>query len=77
VTTWHLVEGIDRIRHIPAAIAHGSYDVVCPAQNAWDLAQAWPEATLNIVEGAGRSVEAPGILSAVIDAVDGYAARRV
>jgi proline iminopeptidase len=36
----HLVEQVNRIRHIPAVIVHGRYDVVCPALNAWDLHRA-------------------------------------
>ncbi|MCX7807931.1 MAG: prolyl aminopeptidase, partial [Deltaproteobacteria bacterium] len=30
-----LLDGVDRIRHIPAVIVHGRYDVVCPLSNAW------------------------------------------
>lgn len=30
-------EQIDKIRHIPATIVQGRYDVVCPAKTAWDL----------------------------------------
>ena len=32
-----LLDGVDRIRHIPATIVQGRYDVVCPMRTAWDL----------------------------------------
>jgi len=63
-----------RIRHIPATIVHGRYDVVCPLQNAWELHKAWPEATLEIVADAGHSAFEPGNTDALIRATDGYAA---
>ena len=33
----HLLANIDRIRHLPAVIVQGRYDVVCPMRSAWDL----------------------------------------
>src|SRR5205085_5386463 len=50
----YLIEHVDRIRHIPAVIVHGRYDIVCPLMNAWDLHRAWPEAKLNIIANAGH-----------------------
>ncbi len=50
-----LLANIDRIRHIPAVIVQGRYDVVCPMRSAWDLHRAWPEAELKIVTTAGHS----------------------
>ena len=47
-----LIDDVPRIRHIPATIVQGRYDVVCPATSAWDLHRAWPEAELR--HGAGR-----------------------
>ena len=32
-----LLRGVSRIRHIPAVIVQGRYDVVCPMRSAWDL----------------------------------------
>ena len=32
-----IMDNLDKIRHIPATVIHGRYDVVCPAKNAWDL----------------------------------------
>ncbi|MGB0956151.1 MAG: prolyl aminopeptidase [Panacagrimonas sp.] len=63
-----LLENIDRIRHIPAAIVHGRYDVVCPLRSAWDLHKAWPEADFQIVADAGHAASESGILSCLIQA---------
>ena len=48
-----LLKNVDRIRHIPAVIVQGRYDVVCPATTAWELHRAWPEARFVMVQEAG------------------------
>jgi proline iminopeptidase len=68
-----LLRNVERIRHIPAVIVHGRYDMACQLQNAWDLAQAWPEAQLHIIEGAGHSFSEPGILDCLIRANQRFA----
>ncbi|PVZ82780.1 prolyl aminopeptidase [Serratia sp. S1B] len=70
-----LLKNVPLIRHIPAVIIHGRYDMVCQLQNAWDLAQAWPEAQLQIVEGAGHSANEPGIQHHIILATDHFAGK--
>ncbi|MCA9841525.1 MAG: prolyl aminopeptidase [Cyanobacteria bacterium HKST-UBA03] len=62
---------------IPMWIVHGRYDVICPLENAWQLAQACPHAHLTIVPDAGHSFSEPGILDALIRATQAYAARFV
>ena len=69
-TSDQLLANIDRIRHIPAVIVQGRYDVVCPMRSAWDLHRAWPEAELIVVSDAGHSVTEPGIRDALIAATD-------
>jgi proline iminopeptidase len=68
----YLLDHIERIRHIPAVIVHGRYDVVCPFMSAWDLHQAWPEAALRIIPDAGHSALEPGITSALVEATDSF-----
>jgi len=65
-----LLDQIDKIRHMPAVIVHGRYDVICPLKNAWDLHRAWPEAELRIIGDAGHSAFEPGITDALITATD-------
>jgi proline iminopeptidase len=70
----YLVENVGKIRHIPARIVQGRYDVVCPMTSAWDLHRAWPEAELRIIQDAGHSISEPGIIDALVDATDYYGA---
>ena len=32
-----LIKNADKIRHIPATIVQGRYDLVCPFETAWQL----------------------------------------
>ena len=68
----YLLDHIDRIRHIPAVIVHGRYDIICPVLNAWDLHRAWPEASLRIIRDAGHASTEPGIVSALVEATDSF-----
>jgi len=68
----YLLEHVDRIRHIPAVIVHGRYDVVCPFMSAWDLHRAWPEAILEIIPDAGHAATEPGIADALVRATDSF-----
>jgi proline iminopeptidase len=70
-----LLRDVGRIRHIPAVIVHGRYDMATPAQNAWDLHRAWPEAAFHFVEGAGHAFSEPGILDLLVRATDRFADR--
>lgn len=70
-----LLEDVPKIRHIPAVIVQGRFDVVCPARSAWDLHKAWPEAQLRIVPDAGHSAFEPGISRELIAATDRFARR--
>ncbi len=64
----YLIEQIDHIRHLPCIIVHGRYDVVCPVENAWELHQAWPEATLHITPDAGHALSEVGTTARLIAA---------
>ena len=65
-----LLNNVDKIRHIPAIIVQGRYDVVCPPQSAWELHRAWPEAEFVMVGDAGHSLSEKGITDALIEATD-------
>src|SRR5919202_933476 len=66
----YLIENVGKIRHIPAVIVQGRYDVVCPMTSAWELHRAWPEAELRVVPDAGHSASEPGIIDALVEATD-------
>lgn len=65
-----LLDNVDSIRHLPAVIVQGRYDVVCPMTTAWELHQRWPEAEFVLVPDAGHSATEPGICSALVAATD-------
>ncbi len=65
-----LIENVNLIRHIPARLIHGRYDLICPFETAWDLHRAWPEAKLEIIPDAGHSASEVGIAKALRAATD-------
>jgi proline iminopeptidase len=65
-----LVDRIGAIRHLPAIIVQGRYDLVCPIAAADRLARAWPDSELVIVPDAGHSALEPGIRQALVGATD-------
>ena len=68
----YLIEHVGAIRHLPAVIVQGRYDVVCPLMSAWELHRAWPEADFQIIADAGHSALEPGIRSALVAATDRF-----
>jgi proline iminopeptidase len=67
-----LLKNVGKIRHIPAVIVQGRYDLVCPIETADELHRAWPEAEYTVVADAGHSAMEPGIRSALIEATDKF-----
>ena len=65
---------IDKIRHIPAVIVQGRYDLVCPMATAWELHKVWPEADFRVVPDAGHSAFEPGNLRELLAATDKFLA---
>ena len=71
-----LVRNVGRIRHLPAVIIQGRYDVVCPPLSAYRLHQAWPEAKFLMVPDAGHAALEQGILNALIEATERFKVSR-
>lgn len=67
-----LLRGIDRIRHIPAAIVQGRYDIVCPIITADRLHEEWPEADYMILPDAGHASMEPAMLAALMEAAQTF-----
>jgi len=67
-----LLDGVDKIRHIPTIIVQGRYDVVCPMTTAWELHKAWPEAEFHVIQDAGHSMTELGIRSELIRATEAF-----
>ncbi len=67
-----LMDGLNRIRNIPAIIIQGRYDLVCPIATADALHRAWPEADYLVVPDAGHSAMEPGIRRALVAATERF-----
>jgi proline iminopeptidase len=49
-----LLRDADRLAGIPGVLIHGRLDLGGPVDTAWELARAWPDAELVVVEDAGH-----------------------
>jgi proline iminopeptidase len=70
-----LLKNVRRLRHIPAILIQGRYDMVCPIVTADSLARAWPEAKYVIIPDAGHSAMEPGIRAALVRAAEAMKTR--
>lgn len=71
-----LIRNIDRIRHLPAVIVQGRYDVVCPPLSAFRLHDAWPQAAFHVIDDAGHSGYEPGTAAALVAATEQFRRER-
>lgn len=71
-----LLNGLERIRHIPATLVQGRHDIVCPVHTAWQISERWPEASFYIVPDACHAFNEPGIIDRIIRTSDHYAEKR-
>jgi proline iminopeptidase len=62
-----------RIVDIPGVIVQGRYDVVCPAQSAWELHQVWPKAEFTVTPTSGHSAFEAENVDALVRATDRFA----
>lgn len=69
-----LLREAHRLAGIPGVLIHGRLDLGGPLDVAWQLAKAWPDASLVVVEDAGHT-GSPTFGSAVRAALDGFAGR--
>jgi proline iminopeptidase len=65
-----LLDQAEKLRHIPARIVHGRYDMCTPFASAWALRKRWPEAELEVIPDAGHSSLEPGIVDGLVRATD-------
>ena len=59
-----------RIKHIPATIVQGRYDMICPPLAAWKLAQGWDACEIRLIPLAGHALSEPGISEGLVRAMD-------
>lgn len=67
-----ILSNLGKIRHIPAKIIQGRYDMVCPPSTAYELHSHWPEAEFTLVPDAGHSAMEPGIITALMQAARSF-----
>ena len=53
----------------------GRYDLLCPPKISHALGAVWREAEIRIVEGAGHTLDEPGVRDAVMKAIADMASR--
>jgi proline iminopeptidase len=63
-----------RLAGIPGALIHGRLDLGGPLDTAWQLARAWPDATLHVVEDSGHT-GSPAMRDAIAAAAEAFAPR--
>ncbi|MFO1190126.1 MAG: prolyl aminopeptidase [Alphaproteobacteria bacterium] len=68
-----LLDGLDRIRHLPCVIVQGRYDMICPIVTADEVAGMWRNCDYVVVSDAGHAASEPGIRSALVAATDRFA----
>ena len=67
----HIMNNIERIKHLPAHIIQGRHDVICPPFTATKLANEWGRnGKLIIVDDAGHSTFEQGIAYAILAALE-------
>ncbi len=64
-----ILDDAHKLESIPGTIVHGRYDVVCPPQSAWDLAERWPNAELEFVV-AGHALSESAIRRKLVSAMN-------
>ncbi|MFG2076542.1 prolyl aminopeptidase [Nonomuraea maritima] len=50
-----LLRNADRLAGIPGVLIHGRQDMGSPLRTAWELAQAWPDAELVVIDDSGHT----------------------
>ncbi|PTY37565.1 prolyl aminopeptidase [Saccharospirillum sp. MSK14-1] len=70
-----ILQQADRLAGIPGYLVHGRYDMVCPPDQAWQLAQRWPDAELDLVREGGHSGFDAAMVDALIRATQNVAQR--
>ncbi len=65
-----LAEAKAKLGDIPTQIIQGRYDMVCPPMTAFELSQAMPHASLNMVADAGHSAMDASLTSALVAATE-------
>ncbi|MFI7636708.1 prolyl aminopeptidase [Nonomuraea sp. NPDC049400] len=69
-----LLREAGRLAGIPGVLIHGRLDMGCPLETAWELAKAWPDAKLVVVDDSGHT-GSETFKNEIFAALDGFAGR--
>jgi proline iminopeptidase len=69
-----LLRDAGRLAGIPGVLVHGRNDLGGPVITAWELAKAWPDAQLTVIEDSGHTGSA-AMNKTLTEALDRFAAR--
>lgn len=70
-----LLRDAGKLAGIPGVLIHGRMDISSPADVAWRLAQAWPDAELVLMEEEGHGLSGDATVEAVLAATDRFGRR--
>ena len=70
-----LLKNMYKISHLPGIIVHGRYDMICPAEQAFEVHALWQACQLHIVRDAGHAHQEPGIVDNLIKATREFAVK--
>ncbi|MCX4746830.1 prolyl aminopeptidase [Kitasatospora sp. NBC_01287] len=70
-----LLRDAHRLAGIPGVLLHGRLDLGLPLKTAWELAQAWPDAELTVIEDSGHT-GSPGLRAATLKALTRFSGTR-
>lgn len=65
-----ILNRMGQLAEVPGRIVQGRYDMICPPESAWRLAEAWPRGELNLVPLAGHALSEPGISAELVRSTD-------
>ena len=65
-----ILQNVQKIAQIPVTIVQGRLDMICPPVSAYNLAQALPNARLQLIPLAGHALSEAGISEALVHAMN-------
>ena len=64
-----LLDGMEKMKHIPGIVVQSRYDLLCPPKNAYRLLNRWSAGKAVFVERAGHSQSEIGVMAAMRAAI--------